>query len=358
MPLITGEAIAGLVAAHAEARARAPRSRRWSSTTRRATAASSAAPTAASSASSRRRPRATRRPRSSPSARSTPACTCSTAARCSRRSAELGSDNAQGELYLPDVVPLLLAAGRPVQAHPLADPELALGVNDRVDLATSRALAQQRIHRAPPARRGDDRGPGEHADRGGRRDRRRHDDRAVDASCAAASRIGEGCAVGPLTTVIDSELADGVTVLHSYLDGATAADGATVGPFAYLRPSAVLRRGREGRDVRRDQELDRRRRAQGPAPLLHRRRRRRRGREHRRGHDHGELRRPRQAPDDDRGPRAGLRRHRLRRARDRRRRRLHRGGLGHHRGRAAGCARHRAPAPEQHRGLRRAQREG
>jgi bifunctional UDP-N-acetylglucosamine pyrophosphorylase/glucosamine-1-phosphate N-acetyltransferase len=31
-----------------------------------------------------------------------------------------------------------------------------------------------------------------------------------------------------------------VTVTHSYLHGAGAADGATVGPFAYLRPGAVL----------------------------------------------------------------------------------------------------------------------
>jgi bifunctional UDP-N-acetylglucosamine pyrophosphorylase/glucosamine-1-phosphate N-acetyltransferase len=43
--------------------------------------------------------------------------------------------------------------------------------------------------------------------------------------------------------VIDSDLADGVTVRHSYLEGATAADGVTIGPFAYLRPNAVLREG-------------------------------------------------------------------------------------------------------------------
>ena len=55
-----------------------------------------------------------------------------------------------------------------------------------------------------------------------------------------SSRIGDRCTVGPLTTVIDSVLADGVTVRHAYLDGATASDGATVGPFAYLRPRAVL----------------------------------------------------------------------------------------------------------------------
>ena len=62
--------------------------------------------------------------------------------------AQLRADNAQGELYLPDVLPLLIAAGETAQAHPLPDPDLALGVNDRVDLAHVTRLAQQRIHRA------------------------------------------------------------------------------------------------------------------------------------------------------------------------------------------------------------------
>ena len=60
----------------------------------------------------------------------------------------LGEDNAQGELYLPDVLPLLLAEGKAVQAYPLPDPDLALGVNDRVDLARVTRLAQRRIHEA------------------------------------------------------------------------------------------------------------------------------------------------------------------------------------------------------------------
>src|SRR5918994_6168393 len=60
----------------------------------------------------------------------------------------LGTDNAQGELYLPDVVPQLLERDLAVQAYPLADPDLALGVNDRVDLAHVTRLAQRRIHEA------------------------------------------------------------------------------------------------------------------------------------------------------------------------------------------------------------------
>jgi bifunctional UDP-N-acetylglucosamine pyrophosphorylase / glucosamine-1-phosphate N-acetyltransferase len=151
----------------------------------------------------------------------------------------LREDNAQGELYLPDVLPLLLAAGKPVQACPLPEPDLALGVNDRVELARVTRIAQQRIHAAhqragvtivDPA------------------------STLIDAAVAigedttiepssflrGGSRIGARCTVGPLSTLIDSVLGDGVAVRHSYLDGASAADGATIGPFAYLRPNAVL----------------------------------------------------------------------------------------------------------------------
>jgi bifunctional UDP-N-acetylglucosamine pyrophosphorylase/glucosamine-1-phosphate N-acetyltransferase len=52
--------------------------------------------------------------------------------------------------------------------------------------------------------------------------------------------VGESCVVGPLTTLIDAQLGRGIAVPHSYVQGATVDDGATVGPFAYLRPGAHL----------------------------------------------------------------------------------------------------------------------
>jgi bifunctional UDP-N-acetylglucosamine pyrophosphorylase/glucosamine-1-phosphate N-acetyltransferase len=58
----------------------------------------------------------------------------------------LDSDNAQGELYLPDVLPAMREAGRKVGAHPIGDPDLTHGVDDRVDLAYAREVAQRRIH--------------------------------------------------------------------------------------------------------------------------------------------------------------------------------------------------------------------
>ncbi len=151
----------------------------------------------------------------------------------------LDEDNAQGELYLPDVLPALLAAGKSVQACPLPDPDLALGVNDRVDLAHVTRLAQERIHRAhqragvtivnPESTTID-----VYVSIG--------EDTTIEPSSSlrGMTRIGARCTVGPLSTLIDSVLGDEVAVRHSYLDGASAADGVTIGPFAYLRPKAVL----------------------------------------------------------------------------------------------------------------------
>ena len=46
-----------------------------------------------------------------------------------------------------------------------------------------------------------------------------------------------------MTTLIDARLGEGVTVPHSYLTQCEVADGAKVGPFAYLRPDAKLEAG-------------------------------------------------------------------------------------------------------------------
>jgi bifunctional UDP-N-acetylglucosamine pyrophosphorylase/glucosamine-1-phosphate N-acetyltransferase len=46
-----------------------------------------------------------------------------------------------------------------------------------------------------------------------------------------------------MSTLIDSRIGEGVEVPHSFLTGCQVADGAQVGPFAYLRPDAKLGEG-------------------------------------------------------------------------------------------------------------------
>jgi len=151
----------------------------------------------------------------------------------------LTTSTAQGEAYLPDVLPALRAAGRTVRAHVLADPSVALGVNDRVDLAYVTRLAQQRIVEAHQHARVTIVDPASTLIETGVRIGA---DTTIEPSTflRGDTRIGARGSIGPLTTVIDSELGDDVVVRHSYLEGASAAGGVSIGPFAYLRPAARL----------------------------------------------------------------------------------------------------------------------
>jgi bifunctional UDP-N-acetylglucosamine pyrophosphorylase / glucosamine-1-phosphate N-acetyltransferase len=154
---------------------------------------------------------------------------------------QLDSDNAQGELYLPDVLPRLKAAGEPVAAHVVTDPTITLGVNDRVELARVREIAQRRIHERHQ------RAGVTIVDPGSTLidvDVTIGQDTVIEPSSflRGTTEVGADCVIGPLTTLIDSELGDGVTVPHSYLNRARVEDGGTVGPFAYLRPGAHLHR--------------------------------------------------------------------------------------------------------------------
>src|SRR5690606_9596675 len=57
----------------------------------------------------------------------------------------VGQDNAQGEVYLTDVVALAARSGQGVRAISVEDPWLVEGVNDRVQLAALGAELKRRI---------------------------------------------------------------------------------------------------------------------------------------------------------------------------------------------------------------------
>jgi bifunctional UDP-N-acetylglucosamine pyrophosphorylase / glucosamine-1-phosphate N-acetyltransferase len=155
---------------------------------------------------------------------------------------QVGTDNAQGERYLPEVLEILHAAGDAIGAFRVDDPDLTLGINDRADLAAVRAIAQARINLrhlrngvtiVDPASTTIDAtvtiAP----------------DTVVEpfVSLTGATAIGTGCRIGAHSTIADSRVGDAVTVRQSWIEDSDLHDGATVGPFAYLRPGARLREG-------------------------------------------------------------------------------------------------------------------
>jgi bifunctional UDP-N-acetylglucosamine pyrophosphorylase / glucosamine-1-phosphate N-acetyltransferase len=154
---------------------------------------------------------------------------------------EVRSDNAQGELYLPDVLAIMRSHERSVTAHEISDAS-ELGINDRAQLAMVRAIVQGRIHErhmlagvtvVDPATTVID------------VEVRIGQDARIEpfTSLHGATEIGAGSTVGPLSTLIDTRVGAGAAVVHSYLNQADVGDRVSVGPFAYLRPGAVLREG-------------------------------------------------------------------------------------------------------------------
>jgi bifunctional UDP-N-acetylglucosamine pyrophosphorylase/glucosamine-1-phosphate N-acetyltransferase len=154
----------------------------------------------------------------------------------------LSNDNAQGEYYLTDLFSALREAGHTVAAHPSDDIAVTMGVNNRAELAAVEALARRRILEAhmvagvtvvDPASTWIDAGV----------------EIAADAriepgsSLRGATAVGAGSVVGPLTTLTDTRLGEGVSVPHSFLVECEVLDGCNVGPFAYLRPGAELGEG-------------------------------------------------------------------------------------------------------------------
>ncbi len=155
---------------------------------------------------------------------------------------QVRSGNAQGELYLPDVLPILRLRERTVMAYELDDSSQTLGVNDRVALAKVRGLAQHRIHERlmrsgvtivlPEATVIDcDVAVGP--------------DSVIEpfSSLLGATSVGAGTTIGSHTTLIDCEVGDGAHVLRTHGVQARIGERVSVGPFAYLRPDTVLRAG-------------------------------------------------------------------------------------------------------------------
>lgn len=151
----------------------------------------------------------------------------------------LGRDNAQGEVYLTDVLALARKDGGAVRAVVVADPVTVEGVNDRVQLATLRAELNRRILErwmvagvtvVDPATTWVD----------------VEVELAPDVTLLPGTqlhgrtRVAGGATVGPDTTLTDVEIAEGATVVRSHGSGARIGPGATVGPFSYLRPGTDL----------------------------------------------------------------------------------------------------------------------
>lgn len=134
----------------------------------------------------------------------------------------IGTQNAQGEFYLTDVVALACAESLDT-AVAIAPEEEVLGVNDRVQLARAEGLMQERLR--------------ETAMRGGAT--------LVDPSSVTLAYdtvLGRDVTIEPNVVFARGvRVADGATIrAFSHLEGVEVGARATIGPFARLRPGSVL----------------------------------------------------------------------------------------------------------------------
>jgi bifunctional UDP-N-acetylglucosamine pyrophosphorylase/glucosamine-1-phosphate N-acetyltransferase len=152
----------------------------------------------------------------------------------------LRSNNAQGELYLTDVISMAVADGVPVNAVKAPCPEEVAGINDRMQLAQLERFHQARLAEALMRSGVTLRDPSRIDIRG---DVTAGEDCVIDVNVVfeGTVRLGHGVSIGAGAVIKDATLADGVTIHpHTVIDGAKIAAECEIGPFARMRPGTEL----------------------------------------------------------------------------------------------------------------------
>ena len=156
---------------------------------------------------------------------------------------ELDPKNAQGELYLTDIIQKAVDQGFRVSAMVAHDTQETMGINNREHLALAEKHMRHRIsakwmHAGVTVVDPDQTSIDDHVLIG--------QDTTLypGVSLEGHTRIGAGCVIRANTRITDSTIGDQVLVQDScVVNGAVVDSGSVVGPFAHLRPGTRLRNG-------------------------------------------------------------------------------------------------------------------
>ena len=153
---------------------------------------------------------------------------------------QLDNSNAQEEYYLTDVIAMAVKDGYIVETTQPENEYEVMGVNNRLQLSELERYYQKEqanklmtggVTLADPGRI-DVRGDILHGQ-----------DISIDINCVFEGQvtIGNNVSIGANCVIKDSKIADDVVILPmSVLDNCSAGKGSKIGPFARLRPGAVL----------------------------------------------------------------------------------------------------------------------
>ncbi|MBM3817694.1 MAG: bifunctional UDP-N-acetylglucosamine diphosphorylase/glucosamine-1-phosphate N-acetyltransferase GlmU [Acidimicrobiia bacterium] len=155
----------------------------------------------------------------------------------------IASKNAQGEYYLTDLIGIYRRRKLPVETYTVENAAEIRGVNSRSELAEVSAIVRQTKNEelmaagvtiVDPATTYID------------PDVQVGADTVIHPGVVleGQTRIGAACEIHAYTRLVDAEIGDRVTVNnYCLIVGARVADGASVGPFAHLRPETEVGQG-------------------------------------------------------------------------------------------------------------------
>ena len=148
---------------------------------------------------------------------------------------QLSTDNDQGELYLTDTVAMLAKA----MHVEVADPDEVNGINNRQQLAQCETMLQERLRQHWMAEGVTFVDPASCTLSEGCQFGR---DVVIEPQTHLRGRclIGDESRLGPGSLIEDAELGRGVSVVMSVVRQASVGDEVSVGPYAHLRPAAVI----------------------------------------------------------------------------------------------------------------------
>ena len=151
----------------------------------------------------------------------------------------IGTHNAQREKYLTDAARGIRETGGRIEAVPVADPWLVAGINDRVQLGAAARELNARIVRGWQLA-----GVTVHDPASTWIDLKATLAEDVEllpgTQLKGPTLIARGAIIGPDTTLNGCEIGEGATVKRTDATLSVIGAGASVGPFAYLRPGTYL----------------------------------------------------------------------------------------------------------------------
>lgn len=153
--------------------------------------------------------------------------------------AKIDANNAQGEMYVTDVIGILVKEGKKVGAYMTKDCEETLGINSRAQLAEGEAILRAR------------------------KNKELMDDGVtiidplntyVEASVKVGQDtilypgtilegttiIGENCTIGPNTRLSNVQVGDDNIIHYTYAHDCEIKNHADIGPYVHLRPDTVV----------------------------------------------------------------------------------------------------------------------